>query len=481
MLILFLLIPLLAALAISIGSPAYKTALIATGTNLGLGLITLATYQKSIWELSLPVLQYPSISLSFGFLGGINLLLLLLSLIVTFSAVLIGNAKPENYRLYYNSILLISTGAIGTFLSTDLISLYLFHELALIPSFLMIGLLGRGNNQRHAWRMTIYLVFGSMVLLAGLLWLASQTAYQFDLKTLLSNLESLEIARSHQIGIAGLLIVGFGTLISLFPFHSWAAPAYASAPTPVSMLHAGVLKKFGIYGLVFLTYPLVPEGFEFWLKPLIILSLANLLWIGYITLNQSSLDRLLGYSSVMHIGYLFLGFGTLIASQGENPFSSPAIGILVLAHGLSIALLFLLIDCIEKRTNSLTCSELGGIAKPAPKLAFLFGAAVMASIGLPGFGNFVGELLVFLSGFHLWNQDTAFGLIQIATILAIWAVVLSAIIGLRVLRSTLFGETNSLTTSIKDLGKRELLSAYLLLIPLLLIGVFPNLVLSILK
>ena len=126
-----------------------------------------------------------------------------------------------------------------------------------------------------------------------------------------------EIAPKDQIGIAALLLVGFGILVSLFPFHSWAAPAYASAPTPVAMLHAGVLKKFGLYGLLKL-FPLVPEGMKHWLVPLIVLLLGNILWVGMVTINQKRLDSMLANSSVMHMGYVFLAIAALHRSRARS-------------------------------------------------------------------------------------------------------------------------------------------------------------------
>ncbi len=164
-------------------------------------------------------------------------------------------------KLWYGSSLLIGAGAIGAFLSTDLFFFYAFHELALIPTFLMIGMLGKGERKEAAWKITIYLAFGSIILLAGLLWLVNASGSE---TWLFKDLLASEIDPSAQKGIAALLIVGFGTLVSLFPFHSWAAPAYASAPTPVAMLHAGVLKKFGLYGLIRF-YPMVSEGMQDWL------------------------------------------------------------------------------------------------------------------------------------------------------------------------------------------------------------------------
>lgn len=279
--------------------------------------------------------------------------------------------------------------------------------------------------------------------------------------------------------IAALLLVGFGTLVSLFPFHSWAAPAYASAPAPTSMLHAGVLKKFGLYGLFQIAQPLLPLGLQAWLTPLLVLLLGNILWVGFVTLNQKRLDSMLGHSSVMHMGYIFLALAAIIA-RPENTLAIPAATVLMFAHGISIAMLFGLADRVERMTGSLDYADLGGLAKPAPVLAFLFGMAGMASLGLPGLANFSGELLVFLAGFQGQDFKAALGPVQIATILSLWGVVLSAVYVLRAFRKTFHGSTSKATADAVDLSLADLAPAVLLAVALLIVGVYPNLLLNLL-
>src|SRR5439155_25748165 len=178
-----------------------------------------------------------------------------------------------------------------------------------------------------------------------------------------------------------LLLIGFGILVSLFPFHTWAPEAYASAPAPAAMLHAGVLKKFGLYGLLRLAIPWLADGARHWTGLLMVLLLGNIIYIGLATIGQKRLDWMLGYSSVMHMGYIFLG----IASA--NILGITGAAILMFAHGLSIALLFGLTGEIRKRVPSLDFDAMGGLAKAMPLAAFAFGLAVFSAIGLPGFAN----------------------------------------------------------------------------------------------
>lgn len=477
MLTLLVALPVLAFIAILLGAPARQTAVAAAAINLVIGVGSVFCWQEEIWELSILVLEKPALHLGFDYIDGMSLVMVLLSVIVTFAAVLSGKAPVGSERLYYGSSLLIAAGAIGAFVSTDLFFFYAFHELALIPTFLMIGILGRGDRRGIAWKITIYLGLGSLVLLAGLVWLASLTG-TFDLREMKDAAGSIDLAA--QKGIAALLIVGFGTLVSLFPFHSWAAPAYASAPAPTAMLHAGVLKKFGLYGLLRVAIPVVPEGLHAWLTPLLVLLTANILWVGFVTISQKRLDNLLGSSSVMHMGYIFLAIAALIANP-KNDLAIPAAVLLMFAHGISIALLFGLADRIERSTGSLDLSDMGGLAKSAPRLALIFGIAAMASIGLPGLANFAGEVMVFLSAFRDYVPANGLGAVQIACILAIWGVVISAVYMLRAYRKIFQGPAVKSTESAADLTLADRVPAVLLVMVLLAVGCYPNLLLQFLK
>jgi NADH-quinone oxidoreductase subunit M len=470
-------LPIVAFIAILLRAPARFTAIAASLANLALGIYAAATWRCTCWNFSLPVLEKPALNLAFGMPDGMSAVMILLSVIVTLAAVLTTKAPADSERLHYGSSLLISAGALGAFASTDLFFFYAFHELALIPTFIMIGLFGRGDRREAAWKITIYLGVGSIVLLAGLLWLSNLTG-TLDMTKMIATAGTIDPAA--QKGIAALLLIGFGTLVSLFPFHSWAAPAYASAPAPVAMLHAGVLKKFGLYGLLRLAIPLLPDGLQAWLTPLLVLLLGNILWVGLVTISQKRLDGMLGNSSVMHMGYIFLAIAALIAMP-SNPLAKPAAVLLMFAHGISIALLFCLADRIERNTGSLDFTDLGGLAKPAPALAFLFGIGAMASIGLPGLANFAGEVLVFLSTFQNYNGTQGLSPVQITCILAIWGVVISAVYMLRAYRRVFHGPTVKATANAADLTIADRIPALLLILALLAVGLYPNLLLNLLK
>jgi NADH-quinone oxidoreductase subunit M len=482
MLAIIVFLPLLAFAAILLGSPARQTAVAAAAANLVLGLWATFTWQSDIWSsFNIQVLAKPALHLSFGMADGMSAVMIALAVLVTLAATLSAKCPDGREKLWFSSILLMSAGALGAFASTDLFFFFAFHELALIPTFLMIGLLGRGDRREIAWKITIYLSLGSIVLLAGLVWIAN-LAGTFNMGEIAAMARDgrLTIDPAVQKSIAALLIVGFGSLVSLFPFHSWAAPAYASAPAPIAMLHAGVLKKFGLYGLIRVALPIVPEGMQAWLNVLLILLLGNLLWCGMVTISQKRLDTMLGSASVMHMGYIFLSIAAIAANPGSTLGFSAAV-LLMFAHGVSVALLYMLADRIEHATGSLDFADLGGLAKAAPALTFTFGIAAFTAMGLTVSANFVGEVLVFLSAFQNFNPAQGLDPLHIACILAIWGVVISAVYMLRAFRKIFHGPAVDATRTAPDLTLIDRAPALLLAIPLLCVGLYPNLLLSLLK
>src|SRR4030095_14510654 len=290
MLLFLALCPIIAALVIVFGAPARLTALVAAIANLAVTLFVFARFDPR--ATGLPVSTDWQIHFAFG-VDGLSLLMLLLATLVTVAAIWFAG-KIDNYeRAFYACLLVISAGAIGAFASTDLFFFYAFHELALIPTFLLIGIWGTGNRVRAAWKITIYLALGSFVLLIGLILLYQSfppPERSFDIPTLQQAAAVHALAAPDQRHIYLLLLIGFGVLISLFPFHSWAPEAYASAPAPAAMLHAGVLKKFGLYGLLRLAIPMLPEGAHYWMYLLAALLLGNIIYIGLVTIAQKKLD-----------------------------------------------------------------------------------------------------------------------------------------------------------------------------------------------
>jgi NADH-quinone oxidoreductase subunit M len=234
------------------------------------------------------------------------------------------------------------------------------------------------------------------------------------------------------------------------------------------MLHAGVLKKFGLYGLLRLAIPLLPEGARHWTTLLVVLLLGNIIYVGLVTIAQKRLDWMLGYSSVMHMGYIFLG----IASA--NVLGVTGATALIFAHGLSIALLFAIAGELRKRTGTLLFDELGGLGKVMPFAGLAFGLGAFAAIGLPGFANFAGEIMIFFGAFHNGWEMERFHIFQIATVLGLWGVVISTVYMLRAYRKTFMGTLGEPWRDLLDLRPGLRVPVTLLVAALICYGFFPQ-------
>jgi NADH-quinone oxidoreductase subunit M len=470
--------PFLAGLGILASLPARKTAVTGTIVALVSALIVFLGYDHhtggyqfvSGWPLVVPW----DLKFIVG-VNGLNATMLLLTALVALAATWVSPTVEEYSHRYMACIMFIAAAAAGAFASLDLFFFYAFHELALIPTFLMIGIWGTGNRQTAAWKITIYLSIGSIILLVGLIGLYLLVPDQqrtFDIPRLQSMAASGVFAGSGANSIFLLLLIGFGTLVSLFPFHTWAPQAYASAPVPVSMLHAGVIKKFGLYGLLQIALPLMPEAARHWTWLILILLIGNIIFVGLVTIAQKQLDLTLGYSSVMHMGYIFLGVASanLIGVNGA--------ALLMLAHGLSIAALFAISGELRKQTGTLDYRDLGGLAKSMPLLSFLFGLATFASIGLPGFANFASELLVFFGAFKTATPGSVFNGYQWAAVCGLWGVVLSAVYMLRAYHGIFFGERSPRWSAVKDVSWSVGWPVVLLVATLLFFGFAPQIILQ---
>ena len=425
-----------------------------------------------LWQMDTGLQSVLGISLHLG-LNGIGLILYILAAVVSLAAGISAVwSRAERLGWYLGLLLCMQTGLLGVFASVDLFFIYFFYELAVIPSFVMMGIWGGAGRKGAAIEMAVFLTLGTTLSLLGLITLYSQTEVR--------SLDLIELHRyfaEHSFlgegndsflknNLLAFLLFGVGILASLFPLHSWAPRGYAEAPCSVAMLHAGVLNKFGLYLLIQVAVPFLPEGMGNWKEVLMGLALGNIIIIGLVTLAQKNLKSLLGYSSVMHMGYGLLG----IASMSVLGVSGTVL--LLFANGLSVALLFLLATVIHQRIETMDFQSMGGLAGKVPLLSAFFVAAIFASIGLPGFANFWGELAIFFAlGEHPW-----------ILFLAATGIIISAIYGLRAVAAIFYGKpTEPLeavlrSKKIKDLVWVERLPAILLLICLIVVGVYPSLI-----
>lgn len=381
--------------------------------------------------------------------------------------------EVDRQRLYFAMLFIFQGGLYGAFSALNVFFFYIFHECSLVAGFVTFLLWGRGGRTTAVMEMALYLTVGAILTLAGifLLWEASgwQSGFGFQFSDIVE-LGRSGVLQPRTLGwIGGVFLFGFGILVSLFPFYGWAIRTYGLAPTGMAILHAGALKQVGLYGLIQIVLPVVGSDWGGWKDVWVYLALGNVCVIGLIASGSDHLRRLVAYGSVMHVGYAFLGLA--VASL----LGLGAVVLLMLAYGLSVATLLVLATCVERRTLTVDLQEMGGLANDAPKLAGLFIVAQMASIGLPGFGNFWGELGVFVA---VWRE------MPWVLLFAVFGIVLSAVYSLRAIALIFYGkptesfEKRCQENVIKDVNFLEAFPIYLCLCLLLFLGLFPNVVLE---
>jgi NADH-quinone oxidoreductase subunit M len=378
----------------------------------------------------------------------------------------------ERVREFHLLLLVMTGGVLGAFAFLDIFLLYVFHELALVPTFLMIGIWGRGERRGYAaFQITLYLTLGALVALVGLLALYVQSGLRtFDLVALTAHLAEHPIGAAEQRFMFPWLLFGLGVLVSLWPFHTWAPLGYGVAPTATAMLHAGVLKKFGLYVLLKVALPLLPEGAQAWMPVLLWLCLGNILYCGWVAMKQRDLNQLIGNSSVAHVGFVFLGLAslTVVGLTGAV--------VVMVAHGFLAALSFALSGWLYRQKGTLDMTRMGGLLRQLPFVGTAMVMAMMAGCGLPGFGNFVGEVLVLFGTWEGAGSGAKAGGPPWVVMAAAWgALLVAALYMLRAVRTMFHGELAEGWRDAADArGWQARLPFVILLGALMVLGVWPR-------
>ena len=454
--------------------PADKTSLIRRISN----VTVLVPFILSVWVYAaynhtaggfqfvqnIPWVAPLGISYHLG-VDGINSLMLLLLGAVSFAAVLISVSIKERVKEYYVLLLITIIGTYGAFLSLDIFFFYFFHEVAAVPVFLMIAIWGSERRQFAAMKLTLYLAAGAAIALIGLLALYLATGLgTFDLVQIQQQLASHPLPIAVQNGIFPLIVVGFGITLTLWPFYTWAPMGYAEAPTAISMLHAGVLKKMGAYAIIRFALQLMPQAAHAWMPIIAGLAIVNIIYCGLVALHQRDLKYILGYSSCSHMGYILLGLACF------NTIGLNGVVYLMFAHGIMVALAFALTGFVVDQTKTRNLDELGGLLKCMPFIGTCFMMAAFASAGVPGFANFIAEILVLLGS---WDQY------RWLTVWAVFGLVITAIYWLKALRLGFQGPLNPRFARLVDTQTLSAKFPYVMLLALLiLVGCLPSIILT---
>ena len=396
---------------------------------------------------------------------GISLFLLALTALL-FPLGALAVDPGHDHKAYYMWLLLLEFGCLGVFSALDLLLFFLFFEVVLVPMYFLIGQWGHGNARDSAVKFFLFTMFGSALMLVGIL----ATAFLHASATGGSlTFDVVEIAQAQSIATTTArwlflsFALGFAVKVPLIPVHTWLPDAHTDAPTAGSVILAGVMLKLGTYGFVRFGLYLFPEASRFFAPLMMTLGVVGILYGAVVATMQTDVKRLIAYSSVAHLGFIVLGIFAL-NTEGLSG------GLLQMVnHGLSTGALFLLVGFIYERRHTREIGELGGLARPAPILAAVFMLVMLSSVGLPGLNGFVGEFLVLLGAFeaHRWWAVAATVGVILAAVYLLWAY-----------QRVFHGPARGDNAKMADLRWREGLVLAPLLVLIIFLGVYPRPVLE---
>lgn len=461
------------------------TALAGTAVSMAGALWLYANYDLTVGGFQffeeLPLV--PSLGISYQLaIDGISLVMVLLTAIIILAGVFASWTVKTRDQEFFALLLLLVTGVFGVFVSLDLFVFFLFYEIAVLPMYLLIGIWGSsgevrpqglfgwafgrtgvGTKEYAAMKLTLYLLFGSAFILVGMLALyVAAGSTSFSLLTL----ETVSFDPALQSWVFLAFYIGFGILAAIFPFHTWSPDGHASAPTAVSMLHAGVLMKLGAYGVIRLGMGLLPEATHQWVWLVGTIACINIVYGALSAMAQKDLKYVIAYSSVSHMGIVMLGAATLTESGMNGAVFQ------MFAHGIMTGLFFALVGLVYEKTHSREIFKMGGFATMMPGIAAAFTIGGLSSLGLPATAGFVAEFLTFLGA---WSSEYSWWLFP-----AVIGAFLTSLYVLRVVRAIFWGpqSTDPHFQNLPDAQGTEWVALVLLVGALVLFGVLPGLAIT---
>jgi NADH-quinone oxidoreductase subunit M len=402
-------------------------------------------------------------------LDGISILLVLLTTLLLPVVVLAAwSFNIEHIKSLHISLLLLTTGMIGTFVSLDLFLFYVFWEITLIPMYFIIGVWGGPKRIYAAVKFFIFTMVGSVLMLVAILYIVwfhhQQTGiWSYDYFDLLHTAPLIPATGS--LLAPGMLIfaafaLAFAIKVPIFPFHTWLPDAHVEAPTAGSVILAGVLLKMGAYGLLRFNRTLLPEAWDRFVPLMLALAVIGIIYGALVAMVQPDIKKLVAYSSVSHMGFVVLGLaaGTQASTQGAV--------LQMVNHGLTTSALFLLVGMVYERSHTRQISDYGGIAGVMPVYTGIFLVVTLGSMGVPGFNGFVGEFLILAGS---WTVH------PMAVVFASLGIVLGAVYMLWMVQRVFWGPLdNPVMQSLPDINFREIMVVAPLLVFIVWIGIRPN-------
>ena len=477
-------LPILGMVAIAFIPREYEkhikiTAAITTGIQLLLSLILWHRFDSGIGTMQfMERLEWiPSFNISY-ILGvdGLSLPMVILTALLCFICVFVSWNTSKAVKGYFTLFLLLDTGIVGVFLSLDFFLFYVFWEVMLLPMYFLIGIWGGPQREYAAIKFFLYTLFGSVLMLVGILGLYFSCGKTFDILALM-DIAPEALQGVVWWGMSGikviwvLLFIGFAIKVPVFPFHTWLPLAHVEAPTAISVILAGILLKLGVYGILRINYGLMPDGVYWFSGALAFLGLINVVWGGLCALAQTDLKKLVAYSSVNHMGYSLIGMAAVIAAGTANGtnFKAAQAGMggavfQMFNHGTISAMLFILVGVIYERAHHRNIDGFGGLASQMPVYTGITAVAFFAGLGLPGLSGFISEAMCFIGAFPVYR-----GIVVASTI----GILLNAAYFLWAFQRIFFGKLNEKYDKLPEINRLELFTVVPLLVITIFFGIYP--------
>jgi NADH-quinone oxidoreductase subunit M len=366
-----------------------------------------------------------------------------------------GN-KYKNPNVFYGLMLLSQAGLIGVFCAMDALVFYFFWELAIIPIYFLASYWGGERRIQATFKFFVYTFAGSLLLLLGIIYVYLHTP---DFSFSMNSFYNSRLSPGQQNAVFWLFFLAFAIKMPVFPFHTWQPDTYEQSPAPVTMVLSGIMVKMGVFGLIRWLLPILPLAVKHYDHVVIGLSVTGIIYASCIAIVQDDLKRLVAYSSIAHMGLM------CAAIFSTNESGMQGVMVQMFNHGINIIGMWIVVDLIERRLGTRKISQLGGLAQKAPVLAVLLVIVALANIALPLTNSFVGEFLMFNGLFKFSGWYTAFATLSI---------ILAAVYTLNMIQKVFYGETNVLTSNMREITIDEAIILSVIVVAIFLVGILPG-------